>query len=167
MSKIEKYLPVEEPNSSKITILKNKNILFQDRKYLEFNCRIRRIKLREPLNEIVIDPNIYLRTSVPENIYMTIVQLHRLRNSPNIIETRDFNIYPTSDNLQQLERKYGDSLTNYDIHCVRKTRKGVKFKGRSKLTLDKSSVLESYMSQSDKQKSLMKRLDFSVGLSLL
>ena len=28
MDKIEKYLPVEQPNSEKITILKNKNILF-------------------------------------------------------------------------------------------------------------------------------------------
>ncbi len=37
MDRIEKYLPVLEPNSAKCTILKNKSVLFQDRKYLDFN----------------------------------------------------------------------------------------------------------------------------------
>ena len=74
----------------------------------------------------MLDPNIYLRTKVPENIYQTINKLHRLRKATRINETRDFNSYPSVENLIKLERKYGDSLTNMDRNCIREKNKSVK-----------------------------------------
>ena len=66
MSKIEKLVPFDQPNSEKFMIFKNKSILFQERKYLSFSTRIRMIKLRDPLCEIVEDPNIYIRSKLSE-----------------------------------------------------------------------------------------------------
>lgn len=143
MAKIEKFLPIEKPNSDELTILKNKSVTFQERMYLDFNAKIRRIKLRKPLNKIILNPNIYLRTKVAENIYKTINQLHELRIAPNIQNTQDFNSYPTADNLEQLERKYGDSLTDMDLYCIQKRKKVVKMQAIKKVdfSIDKSSLV--------------------------
>jgi len=65
MSKIEKLIPILTPNSKKCTILKDKSVRFQERKYLDFNVQIKRIKLRDLLEEIMVNPDIYLRTKVP------------------------------------------------------------------------------------------------------
>jgi hypothetical protein len=39
--------------------------------------------------------------------------------------TRDFNSYPSAENLIQLERKHGDALDNMDMYCLPKHKKGV------------------------------------------
>ena len=46
-----------------------------------------------------------------------------MRNAPNIIETRNFNSYPTAENLIKLDRLYGDSVTTYDLSCIRPKKK--------------------------------------------
>ena len=73
MAKIEKLVPLSAPNSEKCTILKNKSVLFQERIYMDFNIGIKKFKLRDLLNETLLDPNIYLRKKLPENLYKTII----------------------------------------------------------------------------------------------
>ena len=80
-----------------------------------------------------MDPNIYLRTKVPEYIYKTINQLYRLRKATRIAETRNFDSYPTSEDLIKLERKYGDSLTEMDHYCYVKKKKAKKMKNTADL----------------------------------
>ena len=36
---------------------------------------------------------------------------------------RDFNLFPSSENLLILERKYGDSLTFFDLNGVKQKKK--------------------------------------------
>lgn len=84
MAKIEKLVPMLNPNSPKCTILKNKGVLFQERLYLDFNAHLKKIKLRDTLEEIVTDPSIYIRSKVPENIYQCITKLNELRKCTTI-----------------------------------------------------------------------------------
>ena len=50
----------------------NPEIKFKERIYQEFNCAIKKIKLRDTITSIIGEPDIYLRSKVPENMFDTI-----------------------------------------------------------------------------------------------
>jgi hypothetical protein len=114
MAKIEKLVPLDAPNSDKLKILKNKKVLFQERMYMDFNARIKMIKMRDTLHEVVLNPDIYLRKKVDFPIFDTIIKLNRLRNADNLDQTRAFDLYPRASNLEKLARLYGGFLTRFD-----------------------------------------------------
>lgn len=59
----------ERPNDRKFTLLYNPDVKFKNRIYLEFNATVKKIKLREPLRQIMGLPDIYLRSKVPEEMF--------------------------------------------------------------------------------------------------
>jgi|DEB0MinimDraft_12_1074336.scaffolds.fasta_scaffold13613_2 hypothetical protein len=59
----------QRPNDRKYTLLYNPDVRFKNRIYLDFNCVIKKIKLREPLRQIMGAPDVYLRSKVPEDMY--------------------------------------------------------------------------------------------------
>ena len=64
------------------------------------------------------DPDVYLRSKVPEDIYDTLQKFAELRKLDRISLVRDFNLFPLPDKLLNLERKYGDSLSHEDLYGV-------------------------------------------------
>lgn len=62
----------EKPNDKKFKMLYNPNLKFKNRIYLDFNCAIKRIKLRNSLSATIAAPDIYLRSKVSEDIYDTL-----------------------------------------------------------------------------------------------
>lgn len=84
MKRLEELVPRSEPNTSKTKILKNSEVLFENRLYQEFNLDIKRIRLREKLSQILLKPNIYIRTKVPENIFKVLAQIQEIRNCENV-----------------------------------------------------------------------------------
>lgn len=107
-------------------MLYNPQIRFKDRKYTDFNCAIKLIKLRDTLSSTVGAPDIYLRDKVPEDMYDTIVKFAELRKLDRASLVRDFDLYPDVERLKVFERKYGDSITYEDINGQRKKKKKVK-----------------------------------------
>ena len=59
----------ERPNDRKYTLLYNPDVRFKNRIYLDFNVAIKKIKLREPLRQIMGAPDVYLRSKVPEEMF--------------------------------------------------------------------------------------------------
>ena len=59
----------ERPNDRKYTLLYNPEVRFKNRIYLDFNVAIKKIKLREPLRQIMGAPDIFLRSKVPEEMF--------------------------------------------------------------------------------------------------
>jgi hypothetical protein len=59
-------------NDRRFKMLYNPEILFKNRAYQEFNCAIKKIKLRDTLTKLVAEPDIYLRSKVPEDMYTTL-----------------------------------------------------------------------------------------------
>lgn len=53
MQKLEEMIPKDRPNTDIRKILKNKDILFEDRLYTDFNMEIKRIRLRDSLSYII------------------------------------------------------------------------------------------------------------------
>lgn len=108
----------ERPNDRKYTLLYNPDVRFKNRIYLDFNCSIKKIKLRENLRSLMGAPDVYLRSKVPEEMYYILQQFAEIRKLTRLSLVRDFNLFPITEKLLTLERKYGDSLNHEDMNGV-------------------------------------------------
>jgi hypothetical protein len=113
----------ETPNNKKFKMLYNPEIKFKDRIYQDFNCAIKKIKLRDTVTSIIAEPDIYLRAKVPENMYLTLQSFAEIRKQDRFNFVRDFNLFPSAENLLILERKYGDSLSFFDLNGIKPKKK--------------------------------------------
>jgi len=52
---------------------------------------------------------------VPIDMYDTLQKFAEIRKLDRASLVRDFNLYPSVENLLALERKYGDSLSLFDL----------------------------------------------------
>lgn len=96
-------------------MLYNPDIRFKNRSYVNFNVAIKKIKLRMPLRAIMGSPDVYIRTKVPEDMYLILQQFAEMRKLTRIQHIRDFNLFPNIESLLTLERKYGDSINSEDL----------------------------------------------------
>ena len=121
----ELYLANERarPNDKKFKMLYNPDIRFKNRIYLDFECAIKKIKLRDVLSKIMASPDIYLRSKVPQDMFDTIQKFAEIRKQDRANLVRDFNLYPETKNLLTLERKYGDSLSYEDLNGMKQKKK--------------------------------------------
>ena len=111
------------PNDKKFKMLYNPEVRFKNRMYLDFNCSIKKIRLRETLSKTMSLPDVYLRSRVPEDMYDTLQKFAEIRKIDRATLVRDFNLYPNTENLLTLERKYGDALSYEDLHGSKRRRK--------------------------------------------
>ena len=111
------------PNDKKFKMLYNPEVRFKNRMYLDFNCSIKKIRLRETLSKTMSLPDVYLRSRVPEDMYDTLQKFAEIRKIDRATLVRDFNLYPNTVNLLTLERKYGDALSYEDLHGSKRRRK--------------------------------------------
>jgi hypothetical protein len=72
MDRFYKSLERDRPSDYKFTMLYNPNVRFKHRLYQDFNCSLKKIRLRESLSKIIAVSDIYLRSKVPEDMYATI-----------------------------------------------------------------------------------------------
>ena len=54
----------EFPNCKKFKMIYNPDIKFKERIYQDFNCAIKKIKLRDTVTKLISQPDIYLRSKV-------------------------------------------------------------------------------------------------------
>ena len=79
---------------------------------------LKKIKLRDTITKIMGSPDVYLRSKVPEDIYDTLQKFAEIRKLDRMALVRDFNLFPMTERLLNLERKYGDSLLHEDLYGV-------------------------------------------------
>ena len=63
-------------------------------------------------------PDVYLRSKVPEDIYDTLQKFAEIRKLDRMHLVRNFNLFPQTERLLNLERKYGDAISYEDLHGV-------------------------------------------------
>jgi len=61
-------------------------------------------------------PDVYLRSKVPEDMFDILQKLAEIRKLTRLSFVRNFNLFPSTDKLLTLERKYGDSLNFEDLY---------------------------------------------------
>lgn len=113
----------ERPNDKKFKMLYNPLVRYKNRMYLDFNVAIKKIKLRDTLTKIMGSPDVYLRSKVPQDMYDTLQKFAEIRKADRAGLVRDFNLFPITQNLLTLERKYGDSLNHEDLYGFKQRRK--------------------------------------------
>ena len=111
------------PNDKKFKMLYNPAVRFKNRLYLDFNASLKKIRLRDNLQKIMALPDVYLRSKVPEDMYDTLQKFAEIRKLERAALIRDFNLYPITENLLTLERKYGDALSYEDLYGFKQRRK--------------------------------------------
>lgn len=62
----------QHTNDKRFKMLYNPDIRFKNRIYMDFNCAIKKIKLRDSLSDTIAVSDIYLRSKVPEDMYYTL-----------------------------------------------------------------------------------------------
>ena len=62
----------EHTNDRRFKMIYNPDLRFKNRLYQDFNCAIKKIKLRDTLTQIMSEPDIYLRSKVPQDMYDTL-----------------------------------------------------------------------------------------------
>jgi hypothetical protein len=68
MKKLHELMVKTAPNTKQFKILKNSNVTFLKRLYSDFNIDIKRIRFRPSLTQLLLDPIIYIKSKVPEEI---------------------------------------------------------------------------------------------------
>lgn len=116
IDKMYSELARAQPNNVTLKYLMNAEVKFDERSYLQFGPDLKRIKLREPLAKTLINPDIYIRSKVSEELMETLNKIMNIRRSDRLKFIRDFNLCPSLDALSLLERKYGDALTDQDLY---------------------------------------------------
>ena len=119
----------QRPNDKKYKMLYNPDVRFKSRMYLDFNCALKKIRLRDSLTKIMGLSDVYLRSKVPEDMYDTLQKFAEIRKLDRASLVRDFNLYPITENLLTLERKYGDSLNFEDLHGYKQRKRRVRKPG--------------------------------------
>lgn len=107
------------PNDKKFKMIYNPQVRYKNRMYMDFNCSMKRIRLRTTLTEAMSGCDIYLRSKVPEDVYDTLQKIAEIRKLDRASLVRDFNLFPVPKNLLTIERKYGDALSHEDINGVK------------------------------------------------
>ena len=97
-------------------MLYNPEVRFKNRMYLDFNVALKKIRLRDNLQKIMGAPDVYLRSKVPEDMYDTLQKFAEIRKLDRAGLIRDFNLYPVTERMMTLERKYGDALNHEDLY---------------------------------------------------
>ena len=116
----------QRPNDKKFKMLYNPDVRYKNRMYLDFNCAIKKIRLRDTLTKIMGASDVYLRSKVPEDMYDTLQKFAEIRKLDRASLVRDFNLFPITENLLTLERKYGDSLNFEDLHGFKQRKRRAK-----------------------------------------
>jgi hypothetical protein len=104
-------------------MLYNTEIKFKERAYMDFNFALKLIKLRSPLTQIVMGPDIYIRSKVPEKMFEIWIKFAEIRNLDRSNLVTNLDLYPDYSTLIVFERMYGDSISYYDQHGTNKKRR--------------------------------------------
>lgn len=159
------------PNDKKFKMLYNPQVRYKNRMYLDFNVALKKIRLRDPLTKIMGSPDVYLRSKVPEDMYDTLQKFAEIRKLDRASLVRDFNLYPITENLLTLERKYGDALNHEDLYGFKQRRKKkARIAGESTihggLTEDNTTEMQSEMGQTRGPASEAGKTELSQGTKL-
>ena len=103
MKKIHQIMTKLSINTKTFKILKNSNLTFTKRLYPQFNLELKRIRFRPSLTQILLDPSIYIKSKVPEEICINLNKVSELRKLCDDLKTVDgMNLWPSSDVLVQI-----------------------------------------------------------------
>ena len=103
MKKLHEVMVKSAPNTKTFKILKNSNLTFLKRLYTDFNIEIKRVRFRPSLTQLLLDPSIYIKSKVPEEICQNLNKISEIKKICDDLKTVDsMNLWPDANVLVQI-----------------------------------------------------------------
>lgn len=156
MESVVRDLPRLASNNKHLSMLANPNILFQKRLYGEFGPDLKRIRIRNALPKLARKPEVYNRKLVSEQCFEAIDHVMHLRWAPDLLSTKELEMFPSAASLNTVELLYGEAISRADLDGVgaeppqETTKKGKKKKKPSRDTIAAQEI-SNYMAAGDTQ----------------
>lgn len=95
MKKFHEVMVKSSPNTKQFKILKNSNITFLKRLYTDFNLDLKKVRFRPSLTQLLLDPIIYIKSKVPEEICVNLNKINEIKKICNDLKSVDsMNLWP-------------------------------------------------------------------------
>jgi len=97
-------------------VLYNSDMTFAKRLYISLDVDLARIRLHQPISNIVKQPLLYVRDMLPSNCFQAVTRLHQLSQSVSLQSVIRNDVLPTVPMIVSLGREFGVPLTRNDLH---------------------------------------------------
>eukprot|EP00750_Incisomonas_marina_P007810 INCI15056.2.p1 GENE.INCI15056.2~~INCI15056.2.p1 ORF type:complete len:1175 (-),score=230.15 INCI15056.2:595-4119(-) len=123
MAKLHEALPradiaAKDPLTTKV--FSNDQVLFTERVYTPFEVDLKMIRLRRPLAAILKSADIYNRGNVSATCFDALHCLGEVKKANRMRTLKVMNLFPTVEGLEELESKYGETVTLMDMRGLAK-----------------------------------------------
>jgi len=108
-------IPRQKENDGTLKILANPEVLYPARLYGEFGPDLKRIRIRNKLKKLARRPELYNRKQVEIKCFDAIDNIMSLRWAPNLLSTKELDLYPPADSLNKVELLYGEAISRSDL----------------------------------------------------
>lgn len=81
------------------------------RMYNKFDCAVKKFKLEKPIEQLLLEPEIYVQNSHMSNCFLVMNQLNQIRTAKSFGDFMIYNLWPNSTDLEMLNAKKGALLS--------------------------------------------------------
>lgn len=111
----EVWEALPQPENSDVTVMYHSNLSFSERLYGPLDVDLCRVKLHEPLGQIVQQPLLYVRDMVPKPCFDALVKLHELTKIKSVKDAVRNELFPTADMVVSMSKEFGIPFTTEDF----------------------------------------------------
>jgi hypothetical protein len=106
----------ERPEGDHLSVLIDENQHFlSPRAYHTFDCAVKKFKLSKPLDEVLMDPAVYVQNSHLSNCFRVLNQLNQIRSLAKFEMANEYKLWPLAQELEMMNAKLGALLTMEEL----------------------------------------------------
>ncbi|OHT08723.1 hypothetical protein TRFO_04813 [Tritrichomonas foetus] len=112
----QEFLKTVLTNTQNISYLADFSVNFQSpRLYGSFDCAVKKFRLCDPLDKLLLDPDIYVQNSHMSNCFTVLNQLNGLSEAKRFSDLSVIKLWPKSQDLEMLNAKKGILLSMEEL----------------------------------------------------
>ena len=154
IEKIKEFIPKKIMNNKTNKYFSDSNVFFNERIYSLFLLNLKYIKLRNTLKEILTTYDLYSKADKQREIYDSFLKLGSILRVETMKDIKEMDLFPKSEHLIMLERKYADMLIEEDLTGINTNKKNKKKKKKKLFELYDEKEKEKQMKKSQTEKFL-------------
>ena len=154
IEKIKEFIPKKIMNNKTNKYFSDSNVFFNERIYSLFLLNLKYIKLRNTLKEILTTYDLYSKADKQREIYDSFLKLGSILRVDTMKDIKEMDLFPKSEHLIMLERKYADMLIEEDLTGINTNKKNKKKKKKKLFEIYDEKEKEKQMKKSQTEKLL-------------
>ncbi|KAL3851655.1 hypothetical protein ACJMK2_015384 [Sinanodonta woodiana] len=134
-----------QPENSDVKVLFNSNLTFSKRLYGSLDVDLCRVKLHEPLEDIVRQPLLYVRDMVPKPCFEGLIKLFQIVKATKVTDVVRNDLFPTADMVVSVSKEFGVPFTTEDFEELQS--KDEKSEPKTNMTVAREKSMIEYNSR--------------------